>query len=128
MPSFNEFAKKHPSVGMFDIPSETLASYLSSLGSSETSDDGSDEKRAINSTNNQGLTCRACGLTFPSREEQGDHFRSDAHRSRLKMMLEWEGETGKNLKRVEEEEDEDGDGDCGGYMSLLAVLYEKMIS
>ncbi len=116
MASFNEFAEKHPSVGMFDIPSETLASYLSSLGSSETSNDGSDERSAIKSTNDQGLTCRACGLTFSSRKEQGDHFRSDAHRSRLRRMLEWEGGMEKNLERVEEDED----GDCGGYMPLLA--------
>ncbi len=102
MLSFNAFAEKHPSVGMFDIPSGTLASYLSSLIPSETSYGGSDDKKAINSTNSQGLTCLACGLKFSSREEQGNHFRSDTHRSRLKMMLGWDRGTEKNLESVEE--------------------------
>ncbi len=117
MLSLNEFAEKHPCVGMFDIPSGTLASYLSSLGSLDTIDGSDENKTAISSTNNQGLTCCACGLTFPSREEQGNHFRSDKHRIRLKIMLGWEGGTGKNLEMVKENED----GNCGG--ALVRPLY-----
>ncbi len=119
MLSLNEFAEKHPSVGVFDIPSGTLASYLSSLGSSDTSDGPDEKKTAISSTNIQGLTCRACGLTFPSREEQGNHFQSDTHRIRLKIMLGWEGGTGKNLEMVEENED----GNCGAeFVRPLCLL------
>ncbi len=121
--SLNEFAEKHPSVGMFDIPMGNLASYLSNLRLSDTSSDDSDKSPTIRSTDNQGLTCRACGLTFPSREEQGNHFRSDAHRIRLKTMLGWEGGAGKDLEMVTENED----GHCGGaFVRFLCLLHRHM--
>eukprot|EP01084_Bolivina_argentea_P069123 125837_1 len=136
MLSLNEFAEKHPCVGMFDIPSGTLASYLSSLGSLDTIDGSDENKTAISSTNNQGLTCCACGLTFPSREEQGNHFRSDTHRIRLKIMLGWEGGTGKNLEMVKENEDgdeqesdssshDDEESEIGGGLGIHAVEETK---
>lgn len=72
---------------IFSVPNKLLCNQFVEEKSLVTASETTSSSHHLGNTDEKGLTCRACNLTFVEHLEQQQHFKSDLHRINLVRNL-----------------------------------------